>query len=90
MKLTLQQIEEISKNKELERKRVKLCIKNNVCPECGAEIISCNYEKYDKPKKYLFGLITCNGTLWDIRKVCKNDKSHYEFKDMCLSDMEYQ
>ena len=76
MKPTLKTIQAINDNVCKEKQRRKLCIKNNICPECGAPIIRENYELYDKPGKFLFW--TIKGFSWDYRTVCSKNKSHYE------------
>ena len=76
IKPTLAVIEALDNGAEDEKRRRKLCIKHNICPECGSPIIRQDYELYDKPKRFLFW--TIKGIGWDERRVCSKDKSHYE------------
>lgn len=80
MRKTLEELEKISLEKELEAKRIKLSIKLNLCPVCGADIIDEDLEIYDTPKKYFFGLIQSKSKIWDTRQVCSANKEHYEDK----------
>lgn len=45
-----------------------------------------NLETFKKPIFLLFGLIKIKEKLWDERKVCSNDSSHYEYKTMNNDD----
>lgn len=80
----LQEQGKIRKAKEeqdiLEKKRIELSIYLDICPVCGSSIIEEKQEVYDKPKKFLLGLITIRYYNWDYRKICSIDKSHYEGK----------
>ena len=67
MKPTLAAIEAIDDEAFKEKKRRELCIKNDICPECGALIIMKNYEVYDKPHRFLFWKI--KGCFWDYRYI---------------------
>lgn len=64
-----------------EAARIALAIELDICPVCGSDIIEEKVEVHKPPSKVFFGLITINHqTLWDSRKVCKENKDHYELK----------
>lgn len=68
----------IEKNNK-EKLLYNTCIKANICPKCGENLIREDYELYDKPKKFLF--IKIKGHDWDYRVFCSKNKSHYEDKE---------
>lgn len=86
-KPTIEQLNRIKTERECELKkanqeieRVALAISLDVCPCCGAPIVDEPVEVYDKPKKYLFGLIKIKKKTWGYRKICSKRKTHYEDK----------
>ena len=70
-------IREIIERKRKIKKRHDYCVLYNICPICNAELIEEKYEKFDNPKKYLFGLIQIKGKHWDRRTICSINKQHY-------------
>ena len=81
-KPTLNFLEREQEKRTKEKKRTELAISMNICPMCGAPIKTYEdfWEVYDKPKRFLFGLIKITGTSWDIYEVCSKDDSHYVHK----------
>ena len=80
MKKTLEELELLEYLSKVEKKRSELSIKLKICPICGSPIIHQNYEIFDKPKVYFFGLIIKKGYYWDYRETCSQNKEHFEIK----------
>lgn len=79
---TLEELQKIHKALKKENKRIDLSISLNLCPICGAKIINQPIEVLEKPEKSFFGLVKIHKFVWDIRKICEKDKSHYEKKEI--------
>lgn len=77
-KPTFTALELLSSAKKKEEERCRMAIQLNICPECGADIVDERLEK--KPSTKLFYFTINNDKKWDVRKICKNNSSHYEMK----------
>jgi len=58
--------------KEQEKKHVHVCVRANICPECGEELKSLDYEERRK--------LSENKYISDEQLICSKDITHYNKK----------
>lgn len=69
---------------KIEKERIDLALSFDICPTCGCPLIREDIEVLNPPISrftlFPFSLIQRKKLHWDFRRICSNNKEHYEYK----------